>query len=204
METKITRLEDKLASATRNLARTMTSVQERYMQEIELSRRSEIQDTPALQKEEPKPSQQTSGKSFSEKLAEKEASMHSRLLPQKNFPEDVAGKETVRHSRQPIQRRFSAFGGSTRGPTPERFLSHNPFMHSPLYEETNAVKQAAWTFRRSSLQSQGPSEDVLSGAIAAERAGHLNSDIGEDTIDGLLVSLLILFTLFPLTYCGTT
>ena len=63
-------------------------------------------------------------------------------------------------------------------PIPKRFLSHNPYMHMPIYESNSKVKEAAWSFRRSSLKTSRPSKEELMLALASQRTVD-----GEDTVD---------------------
>ena len=64
------------------------------------------------------------------------------------------------------------------GPAPRRFLSHNPYMHMPVYQKNAKVKEAAWSFRRTSLKSSRPSKEELMQALANQETLE-----GEDTID---------------------
>lgn len=77
-------------------------------------------------------------------------------------------------------RRPSDFGKQVHSsrPTPKRFLSYNPYMHMPVYDNVSKVKEAAWSFRRSSLKSSRPSKEELMQALASQETMD-----GEDTVD---------------------
>ena len=64
------------------------------------------------------------------------------------------------------------------GPPPRRFLSQNPYMQSEAYNSKRKVKEAAWTFRRSSLKNSGPSKEDLMKALSSQE-----SFDGEDFVD---------------------
>ena len=56
-------------------------------------------------------------------------------------------------------------------------------MHMRLYEGNAKVKEAAWSFKRSSLKGMSPSKERLVRALEDERNRKVFAYGGEDTVD---------------------